>query len=69
VKYLLVLICCSVAIGQDFSCDLKDYKRVSGLSAKMRGGALEILWDGERGEQLKAELTIRNGQPEATETR
>src|ERR1700675_482410 len=67
VKYLFVLICSSVAIGQDFNCDLKDYKRLSGLSAEMRGGTLELLWDGERGEQLKAALTIHDGQPLVTD--
>ncbi len=52
-----------MAKGQDINCDLKDYKPISGLTAEVRGATLEVLWDGERGEQLKAGFAIRNGQP------
>src|SRR5580704_833283 len=57
---LSAILCVPFAWGQ---CDLKDYKRVDGLSVEMREGTLEVLWTGERGEQLKAGFIIRNGQP------
>jgi hypothetical protein len=61
--FLSAILCIPAAKGQDLNCDLKDYKRIDGMSAEIRGAALEVLWDGERGEQLKAGFSIRNGQP------
>src|SRR5258708_650461 len=56
-------LCIPAAKGQDLNCELKDYKPINGLSAEIRGGTLEVLWEGERSEQLKAGFIIRNGQP------
>jgi hypothetical protein len=53
----------SAVSGQELNCDLKDYKKLSGLSAEIHGGTLEVSWDGERGEQLKAGFAIRDGRP------
>lgn len=47
----------------EITCDLSAYKAQDGLSAHMKGGALEVSWQGERREQLRASLTIRNGSP------
>lgn len=52
---------CSVAWSQD--CDLRNYKPVDGLRAENSHGAVELTWRGERGEDLRAEFAIRNGQP------
>lgn len=49
--------------AQNLNCDLKDYKPATGLAAEIHNGALELSWDGERGEQLKAAFAIRNGNP------
>ena len=45
------------------NCDLAGYKAQDGLKAQMRAGLLEVTWQGERREQLRAVFTIRDGQP------
>ena len=57
----LALALAAVAQGQP--CDLSNYKPQDGLKAQLRGSALEIAWDGERREQLRATFTIQAGQP------
>ena len=42
---------------------MSGYRAQDGLKAQMRAGAMELAWQGERGEQLRASFTIRNGQP------
>src|SRR5689334_10705034 len=54
---------CAAACGQSFNCDLSGYKPQDGLKAQLRSGALEVQWDGERREQLRALFTVRGGQP------
>jgi hypothetical protein len=49
--------------GQDLNCDLGGYKPQDGLKAQLRGGALEVTWQGERRDQLRASFGIQNGQP------
>ena len=39
------------------------YKAHEGLKAEIRAGVLEVTWQGERREQLRAGFTIRGGQP------
>ena len=51
------------AAGQSLNCDLSGYKPQEGLKAQVRGGVLEVAWDGERREQLRAGFTIQGGQP------
>src|SRR4051812_38639950 len=51
------------ASGQDLSCDMTAYKAQDGLKAQLRGGVLELNWQGERNEQLRASFAIRGGQP------
>ncbi len=52
-----------IASGQSLDCDLHAYKAMDGLKAESSGNALEMTWQGEGGQQLRAEFTIRNGQP------
>ncbi len=61
------VLCAGLAVAQGLDCDLKDYKPLEGLRAELREGALEVTWQGERGEQLRAVFTIRNGQPVVSE--
>ena len=56
-------LCASVAAGQTLSCDLSEYKPAEGLKAEQRQGVLDVTWQGERGEQLRAAFIIRDGQP------
>jgi hypothetical protein len=60
---LLAILCTSAAAAQEMNCDLAAYHAQNGLTAQARSGALEIAWDGERHEQLRARFTIRGGQP------
>src|SRR6185436_9681960 len=54
----------SIALaGTDFKCDLAGYKPQDGLTAQMRDGTLEVSWQGERRERLRAGFTIRDGVP------
>src|SRR5271169_4322212 len=66
-----VLFCatlaCGVAIAQSVTCDMRQYKQAEGLTAENRDGALQLSWQGERGEQLRASLSIRGGQPMVVE--
>ena len=54
---------CGLAGAQTLNCDLQGYKANDGLKAEMRGGALEFTWRGEGDQQLRAQFTIRDGQP------
>jgi hypothetical protein len=67
-KFLsLAMMLCSAAAAQGLDCDLKEYRAQDGLNAQVAGGALQVTWQGERGQQLRAGFTIRNGQPVVTE--
>ena len=60
---LLASLSIGLAADGDFVCELYGYKAQDGLKAQMRAGALEVTWQGERREQLRASFTIRDGQP------
>src|SRR5262249_53785044 len=49
------------------NCDFKDYKAADGLKAEMQSGALQLSWQGERDQQLRAQFQIRDGQPTVRE--
>src|SRR5437016_1529946 len=51
------------AAGESLNCDLSGYKPQEGLKAQVRGSVLEVAWDGERRDQLRAGFTIQGGQP------
>ncbi len=60
---LLATTFCAAVSAQSFTCDLSGLKAMEGLKAEMRNGALEVSWDGARGQQLRAAFAVRNGQP------
>ena len=60
---LLVLFVTGAAVGQGLNCDMGGYNPQDGLKAQIRSGILELTWQGERSEQLRAAFTIREGQP------
>src|SRR3569833_3210442 len=60
---LLCLLIPGLAVAQSMTCNLRDYKAADGLKAEMRGGALELTWQGERGQTLRASLGVNGGQP------
>jgi len=49
--------------AQSLQCDLKDYKAQPGLHAAITGDTIELTWDAERGQQLRASFAIRDGNP------
>jgi hypothetical protein len=51
------------AAAQELSCDMSGYKAQDGLKAEVRAGTLELSWQGELREQLRAGFAIRGGQP------
>src|SRR5947207_4693703 len=53
--------------AEPVNCDMTQYKSADGLKAENHGGALQLSWQGERGEQLRASFAIRDGQPTVTE--
>jgi hypothetical protein len=60
---LVVMLCAGAAVAQEMNCDLAGYHAQDGLKAQVRAGALEIAWDGERHQQLRARFAIQGGQP------
>src|ERR1017187_6483794 len=53
----------AIAGAQTLNCDFQGYKALDGLKAEMRSGALELSWEGERGQTLRAILAVNGGQP------
>lgn len=60
---LATLLISATAAGQGLNCDMTGYKAQDGLKAQLHAGLLEVTWQGERNEQLRAQFTLRNGQP------
>jgi hypothetical protein len=52
-----------VAEAQSFHCDFHDYKAADGIKADVIGDAVSIIWRGESDQLLRAQFTIRAGQP------
>ncbi len=64
---LLLAFSAALAAAQSLSCDLSGYKPQEGLRAEMRGGTVELAWNGAPGQQLRAAFTVRDGQPVVSE--
>src|SRR5258708_1482874 len=62
VLFFLALVCCA-AQCQSMNCDLREYKPVDGLTAQVAAGRLQGRGGGERGNELRADFTIHDGQP------
>jgi hypothetical protein len=54
-------------MAQSVTCDMQKYKPADGLTAENRDGALQLSWQGERGDLLHASFAIRGGQPVVVE--
>jgi hypothetical protein len=61
------LLFSACAGAQTFNCDFQSYKALDGLKAEMRSGSLELTWQGERGQTLRATLGVNGGQPAVRE--
>src|ERR1017187_1025529 len=57
------LLLSAIAGAQTLNCDFQGYQALDGLKAAMRSGSLELTWQGERGQTLRATLGVDGGQP------
>ena len=64
---LSVAMLTEVGAAQSLHCDLQSYKAMDGLRAEVTGSALSMTWQGEGGQQLRAQFALRNGQPVVAE--
>jgi hypothetical protein len=60
---LLLTVAGGAAQSQSLNCDLREYKPVDGLTAQIGVGGLQVKWEGERGQELRADFAIRDAQP------
>lgn len=62
-----LIICLAVSTGiaaaQSQNCNMQNYKPVEGMKVEQTGNSLILAWQGEGDQQLKAQFTIRGGQP------
>ena len=58
-----VALLSGMAAAQTATCDLHDYKSVDGIKVETSQNAVELSWTGEAGQQLRAQFTLRDGQP------
>jgi hypothetical protein len=52
-----------LAAAQTLSCDLHSYKPIEGMDVHQTGNSVSLTWQGQSNQQLRAEFTIREGQP------
>jgi hypothetical protein len=62
-----LVLAAGVMAGETLNCNLQGYKPMDGLKAEIRGASLSVAWRGEGDQQLRAEFTIQNGQPQVQE--
>ena len=63
-RFLLAMTLLStIARAQQIQCSFDGYKAVEGLRAVMNRGTLEMTWQGEAGQELKASFSIQDGHP------
>ena len=57
------LLLSALASAQTLNCNFQGYKPLDGLKAQMRSGSVELSWQGDRGQILRAVLGVDAGQP------
>ena len=60
---LFLALVSAAAAGHTLNCNLQGYKPLEGLKAEANARAATLTWSGESGQQLRAQFTIRDGQP------
>jgi hypothetical protein len=58
-----VVVATGVSEAQTLNCDLRDYKSVDGVKAEMSRGSVGLTWEGEAGQELRAQFALRDSQP------
>src|SRR5258707_7143210 len=59
----IVILSPGITAAQTLNCDLSSYKPVEGVKAEAKGNAVVLNWQGEAGQQLRAQFSLRDGQP------
>ncbi len=60
---LSLALAAGAGIAQTPACDMQGYKSVDGIKMSASGGAVEFVWPGEKGQQLRARFALIEGQP------
>jgi hypothetical protein len=63
VPLLNFILFAGIAGAQVLHCDLHGYKVADGIKADVVGDAVSLVWRGESDQQLRAQFTLRAGQP------
>ncbi len=53
----------SMGTAQTLHCNMQDYKSIEGVKAVANSNSVELSWEGEQGQQLRARFTLRDGHP------
>ena len=60
---LLLLTAASSASGDPLNCSLTSYKAAPGLAASVADNVLSLVWEGDRGQELRLRFAITSGAP------
>ena len=67
-EFALILVLFSGFVrAHAVSCDFSAYKAVDGVKAEAKGDAVVLSWQGEGGQQLRAQFSMGDGQPSIQE--
>ncbi len=59
----MMVLSASAVVAQAQNCDMKDWKPIAGVSVTASRSGVEIVWQGEHGQQNRARFALRDGQP------
>lgn len=59
----LLLLTVSSASADPLTCTLTGYRAVPGLAASVAADALTLVWEGDRGQELRMRFTVVSGSP------
>ena len=60
---LIVILFSSFVPAEALNCDFSGYKAVDGVRAEAKGNVVSVSWQGEGGQQLRAEFSLHEDQP------
>ena len=59
----VMVLCAGATVAEAQSCEMKGWKPIAGVSATAIRDGVEVIWQGEHGQQNRARLALREGQP------
>src|SRR5260370_36649805 len=60
---LSIVLSSGIMSAQTLNCDLSRHQPAEGVKAEAKGNAVVLSWQGEAGQQLRAQLSLRDSQP------